>query len=243
MKRNWMISVLIIIVLIACTACGSNAGNNEGSSTVEGTDNSEPGVEEDTTTPDNYEELKIIEQGYSVGQDHYMNFGLVIENPNKDVAFEYPTIIITAYDENGEVLATSEETGNYIQPGDKQAFGSSFDCNGKKPSKVEFSVESGTAIAPSDTAVKSSDLKATGVNDRKNDDEVTVTGKIMNMSQNDTEDVKVVVLFKNDDKIVYGDYTFPSGGIKAGSEKPFELSEYDLPSYNTIEVYAVDWGN
>ncbi len=243
MKRSlWIAVIFIIAVSLICVSCGSTGGDSSqsGSNTVvEGSDNSES-QGSGSSMPDQYEELSIIDQGYSMDEHNNMLYGVVIENPNSDVAFEYSELLITAYDENGEVLATREESASFIQPDDRMAFGSIIDCNGKKPSKVEFSVESGNAVTPSDKRIRSSELQATGINDRKDEyGGVTVTGKLMNMSDKKADSVMAVVLLRKDGKIVYGDFTYIDN-IGAGNGKPFEFSLYDVPQYDAVEIIATD---
>ena len=174
--------------------------------------------------------------------DAYMVYGFVIENPRKDTAYEFPKVIITAYDSNGDVLATGEQVMNKIQPGETQAFGSIVDCNGQNPEKVEFVAESGEKIAPSDEAIKSSDLEFSGTNERTDEyGGLSITGKVKNNSSSDTEMVGITVLFRKDGKIVFGTTTYIDN-LKAGQEKPFEVSDYNVPDHDEYEVSGLDWG-
>lgn len=230
-KKSLFITMVIAFALCCLTACG-------GSSESTDSDAGESGSADKAKAVD----VEIVESGYSMADDSYMVYGFVIENPSEDTAYEFPKVIITAYDENGDVLATEEQTMNKIQPGEKQAFGSVVDCNGQDPDKVEFVAESGDAISPSDDAIKSSDLEISGTNERTDDiGETSITGKVKNNTQSDTDSVGVTVLFKKDGKIVYGTTTYVDN-LGAGKEKAFEVSEYEVPEHDTYEVSAHDWG-
>ena len=45
---------------------------------------------------------------------------------------------------------------------------------------------------------------------------------------------------KNNGRIVYGDTTYVDD-LNAGSEKPFEISEYDLPEHDEYSISAHNW--
>jgi len=130
---------------------------------------------------------------------------------------------------------------NKIQPGETQAFSSIVDCNGQTPDKVEFTPESGDRIEPSDDAIKSSDLEISGTNERVDEWDTAITGKVKNNSASDTDSVGVIVLFKNEGKIVGGNLTYIDN-LNAGQEKAFEISGYDVPEHDAYEVSAINWG-
>ena len=150
--------------------------------------------------------------------------------------------LLTAYDENGDVLATGDQMMNKIQPGETQTFASILDCNGQKPDKVEFDIDSGEEMSPADDAIKSSDLEISGTNERNDEyGETSITGNIKNNAAIDTESVAVTVLFKKDGKIVSGSTDFVDN-LGAGKEKAFEIIEYDVPEHDSYEVLGLDWG-
>lgn len=232
MKKKMLLITMVMVFALAClTACG---GGTE-------SDNSDAG-ESGTAKEEKVVDVKLVESGYTMTDDSYMKYGFEIENPSEDTAYEFPKVIITAYDENGDVLTTEEQTMNKIQPGEKQAFGSVIDCNGQNPDKVEFVVESGEKISPADDAIKSSDLEISGTNERTDEfGDTSITGKVKNNSQSDTDSVGVTVLFKKEGKIVLGTTTYVDN-LSAGQEKAFDISEYDVPEHDEYVVTALDWG-
>lgn len=232
--RKHLTLLLACIMVIAFTACGSN-GNEPATSDADESVAAE--VEEEKAV-----DVEVVESGYSVDEDAYMTYGFVIHNPSEKDAYEYPRVIITAYDSNGDVLATEEQIMNKIQPGETQAFSSIVDCNGEQPDKVEFTAESGDKIKPSDEAIKSSDLEISGTNERNDEwGDTSVTGKVKNNTASDTESVGVIVLFRKEGKIVSGSLTYIDN-LSAGQEKPFEISTYNVPEHDAYEVSAIDWG-
>lgn len=239
-----LILMILVAVSLCLSGCGSTGGSSGGSGDNSSGSASSGGKAEDSK--EEAEEIKLIESGqnaYRSDSDVYMNCGFIIENPNEETAFEYPTVTVTAYDKKGEVLTTQEQTMMTIQPGERQAFCiTSIDCSGEKPDSVEYEVDSGEAIPPSDEAVKSTDYEISGTNERidKEYDECKVTGKIKNTSPIDTNDVAVTVLFRKNGKIVYAGLTFVEN-LKAGKEKAFEIAEWKVPKHDAYEVSAVNW--
>ena len=235
-KKLLIIMLLTAFALILMTACGGSA-----EPAAEGDGSGENDVNE-TTAAAAPAEVQLLDYGYSVSEDNFMTCGYVIQNPSEDTAYEFPVVNVTAYDENGDVLATEEQTMNKIQPGETQAFTSLVDCNGTSPDKVEIDIDTGEAISPSADAIKSSDLEISGTNERTDDlDDTSITGKIKNNASKDTDSAAVTVLFKKEGKIVYGATSFVDN-LGAGKEKAFEVTEYNVPEHDSFEVSALDWG-
>ena len=131
---------------------------------------------------------------------------------------------------------------NRIQPGETQSFSSIMDCNGIKPNEVDFDIDTGDAQPPAADAIKSSDIEISGTNERVDSlDDTVVTGKLKNNSASDTDSIAVTVLFKKEGEIVCGSTTFVDN-VGAGKEKPFEITEFEVPDHDSYEVSALDWG-
>ena len=228
-KRLWIVAVIAIAMMLVLTACGGEEGSGDSGSGEESKAAEEKPV-------------KLAGKGYTVDDDHYLHYAFIIKNPDENNAYEFPAVTITAYDGNGDVLATEEQMMMQIQPGEKQSFASLIDCNGETPDKVTFEVDTGTKIKASDDAVKASDFKISGENERPGDyGDLSVTGKVKNTSEKDCDSVAVVVVFKKGKKIVYGDLTYIDG-LSAGKEKPFEISMYNVPDHDSFTVTAHNWG-
>jgi len=219
-----ILSFLVVLVLAFACFTGCSCSNKQGTTTEQKQDVA----------------VKILESGYEITEDGYMHGGIIIENPSQDTAYEFPKIISTAYDANGAVLATDTQTLNSIQPGERQAFGLFMSCNGQQPSRVEFTVESGNKKAPSDKAIKSSDLLISGANERTDKYNSAVTGMVKNNSQNNTKGIAITVLLRKEGQIVYGYTTFVDD-LNAGQEKPFEASLHTKAEHDSFEVSALNW--
>ena len=186
------------------------------------------------------ENLRIVETGYEISESGYMNAGVIIENPSQDTAYEFSKIVATAFDANGAVLATEDQVLNKIQPGERQTFAVFMSCNGQEPARVDFSVENGNKIAPSNKAIKSSDLIVSGTNERQDKYHQSITGMVKNNSQNNSKSIAVTVLFRKEGKIVYGENSFVDD-LGAAQEKPFEIRVNSKAEHDSYEVSAIDW--
>ena len=236
----WLIAAGFLLALVALLA-PKGANTESSSNTTTGTTGVPTPVT--TTAAPVYEDVVLLDSGYSMSKDgDYIYWAAEFQNPEgNSTAYEYTKILITAYDETGAVLATDDQTMNRIQPGEKQVFGSLMSSNGKAPSKVEFMLEIGNPITPSDSAIKSSDLEVSGVTERNKDyGGVAYTGTLKNNSSSDAEQVCVTVALRQDGKLVYAENTFIDN-LAAGQQKPFEINEYNVPAHNSYEIIAFDW--
>lgn len=242
MKKRLILIFALVFTLLPLSGCG-DSNQVKVSENVEKAPVAEKkaGREKEKKTEGEEDPIELLETGYSVSEDHYMNFGFKYTNNSDKYAYELPKITITAYDGSGDVLATNEQTMMVIQPGEVQAFGFVMDCNGQDPTNVEFTAESGNRIQPSEDVVKSSDLEITGLNDRADEfGGVSFTGKIKNNSNTDTNSVGVTLLLKQNGKIIYGNTTYVDD-LNSGSEKPFQMDEFSVPEYDSYEVIGYDW--
>lgn len=240
---------LIIVILISCfvfSSCGffpsaitNSDDDNNSSSENNGTSTSV--VSKEKTTVEQ-KEVKLKDSGYSLSKDgDYVYYAFIVENEDKKTFYEFYKVTITALDESGGVLGTEEQTMGTIAPGETQAFGSSFSVSGGKVKKVEFEMDSGDSKTNADSYINSSNFEITQPRDIKDDyDEINFTGKVKNNADSDCESIAITVILKNKGKTVYGDTTYVDN-VKSSKEKAFELGEYDVPEYDSFEVYALDW--
>ncbi|MBR1696246.1 MAG: FxLYD domain-containing protein, partial [Selenomonas sp.] len=166
------------------------------------------------------------------------------QNPEgNSTAYEYTKILVTAYDANGTVLATDDQTMNTIQPREKQFFGTVMDSHGQAPAKVDFAIESGTPKAPAQDALKSSDFQIEGVTERNGEfGTITYTGTVKNNGAKAADSVGVAVALKSDGKLVLVENTYVDN-LAVGQQKAFEINVYsEAPTHNSYEIIAYNWG-
>lgn len=238
-KTWWFWAIMAGLILGLVLLLGPNRGTKEESTTT--TTTGTTAVVSTTAAPS---EVILLDSGYSTDADNqYMYWAAEFQNPEgNSTAYEFTKIIVTAYDANGTVLATGDQVMRSLQPGEKQAFGSFLECHGQAPAKVDFAIESGTPIAPSQDALKSSDFQIEGVTERNGEfDDITYTGTVKNNGVKDTSMVSIVVALKQDGKLVYAENTYVDN-LAAGQQKAFEINTYsNVPTHNSYEVIAYEW--
>ena len=232
MRRRLLTIITVVIILVfSLSACGGNTETNELSAAGEN----------GTVQENQREDVELVNSGYSIKDQDYISYGFIIYNTSEDTAYEDPRVIVTAYDGNGNVLATGDQIMNKIQPGEKQAFSSILDFSGEKPERVDFDVESGEPIKPSDKAITSSDFVIEEISERVTEyGETIIAGTVKNNSSFDTKTIGVTVLFFKDGVIVDGVTTLVDY-FSAGQEKEFHLATFYVPEYDSYEVSAVNW--
>ena len=110
------------------------------------------------------------------------------------------------------------------------------------PATVEFSIHSGTFV-PGDTSgiIPVSSFSVSNTSEIVQDyGAVSYTGEVVNNSDSDIDMVAVTVLLKSNGSIVYGDTTYVDN-MTAGTTKPFELSEYNLPEHDEYVISVQGW--
>ena len=185
--------------------------------------------------------VKVIE-GNDSYNNGYLRYFFIVENSSSNTAFDSPVVTCTAYDSAGYVLATDSCHVNTLQPGEKRADFGFMSTNGEKPARVEMTISSGKAIAPSDTGIQSTDFVFSGTKERYDSTwGTTITGMIRNTSKYDAKNVKLIFLFRKDGKLIYGDSTYFFGSstdIQAGANTPFEWTVGNVPAHDSFEVWA-----
>ncbi|WP_050638441.1 hypothetical protein [Candidatus Stoquefichus sp. SB1] len=192
-----------------------------------------------TQANDKIKDLEIVESGYSQDNDlSYLNYGIIIKNPNKKLSVSYPVYTVTLYDKDGKIISNDEQTLTFINADDTIAHGFVIESKGKKVDKVEFKIKTTDEDFIEREYIKSSDFIISNKNiDKENE---SFTGEVENKSDKDCSQVAITLVLKKDDKIVYGDTTFVDS-VKSNDKSAFELSEYDLPKYDSYEFYAKAW--
>jgi hypothetical protein len=234
MKKYTFILTVVLALTFILSACSGQNNSKPNSETSEATFK--------TTTEAASKDVELVDSGYTISKDgEYVNWGAIIKNPDDKAIYEFTKIIITAYDKEGGVVATEDQVMNVIAPGETQAFGSILDTNGEVPDKVEFSIESGDKITASEKHISSSEFEIIGAKDRKDEyGETAFTGKVKNNSTKDCSSAGISIILKKENKIVYGTTSYVDD-INAGQEKAFDISEYDLPDYDSYEIIVIDW--
>ena len=185
--------------------------------------------------------LVITEFGWSPTNNGYAYFAFGLRNNSDDTAVQYPAVMLVGRDKAGNILFTSEEVLNRIEPGETQYHG--FVCgNGtKKPASIDIEVEDPDGfgyISPREVST----FSFGSTHDTTNSyGETTFAGEVTYKgSESKTDAAITLVLRDKRGNIIYGDTTFVDG-LKNGQPKAFDMTEYDLPDYASYELYGKCW--
>ncbi len=191
----------------------------------------------DTKLPSEATDLVLVKYGF--GQDgNQAGFGMLIENPNEGFSVESTQYHLTAYAENGNVLAVEEGYVNVLLP--KQTLG----VGG------QFYLKDGVTVARLDVQIKSGNFEAADaipfftaetVTYQTSDYLPKVTGQIISPYNKDITDVRVSAIVYNEaGDIIGGGFTYvdfvPANGKAAASVsvtaggKPATAELYTSPS-------------
>lgn len=239
MKKKMAILLIAGTLALSIAACG---GESESSSD----ESSGNAVSNDSSENKEPTEISLTESGYSVVDNGYGNiyvyYSATLNNPNTDVAAQFPVIKITAKGADNSIIASSDQTLFYVAPNDSVTFGSLVDCNGVAPATVEITASSGGFIpGDSEGIVHTSNLVISNTSEIPGAyGDTSYTGEIENTGDKDLASVAVTVTLKNNGNIVYGDTTYVSN-LAAGTKQAFELSEYNVPEHTEFIITAQSW--
>ena len=239
MKKKIITLLITGALAISVTACGSEENNSSDGSSGNATSN-------DSSENKEPSEIAVTESGYSISDDGYgnvyVNYSATLNNPNADVAAQFPVIKITAKATDNSIVASYDQTLLYIAPNDSVTFGSLMDCNGIVPATVEITASSGNFIpGNSENIVHTSNLSVSNTSEIPGSfGDTSYTGEIENTGDKDLSNVAVTVTLKNNGTIVYGATTYISN-LTAGSKQAFELTAYNVPDHTEFIITAQNW--
>ncbi|SCY77274.1 hypothetical protein SAMN02910292_02866 [Lachnospiraceae bacterium XBB2008] len=196
--------------------------------------------------------LEVTDYGWYIGEPSsfddnvYVDYCVMIHNPNKDLVAQFPTAIITVRGGDGSILATEEHVGSIVMPEDTVTLISMFSILAKdltEDAQITFDVECddfSTGASYYD-GVRCSEFEFANVSERNSSSENHITGEITNNSSIDVDMVNVSIVLRKDSEIVFMENTFVDG-LKAGKTKAFDFQRYDdWPEHDTIECSAMPW--
>lgn len=190
---------------------------------------------------------EIIESGYYLTDDGDVYFGVGWENPNESYAIEFPELIITGRDADGDITFMETESPmsavSMLLPGEIQYFGG-YAIGEEGTVTVEFSVmqvDDDDFVATDEVAEEYYTISNTNVTEGDGG-RVSFTGEITtNVEFEDVSSARVSVILRDEGgNIVYG--YFGWAGLAGERETAaFEKVVYDVPEYATYEIYATPW--
>jgi hypothetical protein len=188
----------------------------------------------DKELPTGANDLMLAKQGF--GQDERQaGFGMLIENPNNDFSVEHTQYHLTAFAEDGKVLAVEEGYVEVLLPKQTLGIGGSI------------FLEEGMMIARMDIQIKAGDFEEIGslpfftaenVNYQAGQFSSKVTGEIVSPYTQDITNVRVSAIAYNDAReIIGGGFTFLDF-VPANGKAAVDVSVTTSETPQTAELYA-----
>ena len=225
--KKFLSSIFAITLFLGLSGCGSSGGEGQ-------TDqNNEP------------KELVIEESGYYLSSDTspYVTYGVKLTNPNENYYVKFPVISVTSYDDEGNILGTSEQTLFTIAPGETIEFASQADCNQVAPTNVEFKVTNlEEDYIEGDCPKVTEGIEVVDGNIVQDGSGIgyRATGFVKNNRDEDIDNAMVSVLFYSGETLVGGQMGF-ANNIPAGQQVPFDNFIYSVPTYDSFKIVAMEW--
>ena len=191
-------------------------------------------------------QFKVIESAYNLQSgfgDNFLKWTVVIENPNQDAYGLFPTVTITARDEDGTVVGTEDQVLKELPPGIKMARAGQMTVT-KPPKTVEITP---LKVEWRNTETKSADyltFQANKINvSLQGKNLYKVTGDITNPYEKEIDQIAVVVLLRNEDGKLMGGGTGFVDTLSAKSSRPFSVDYIATKEkVQKAEVFAFPWG-
>ena len=195
-------------------------------------------------------ELEISEYGWNIVPNRYdetlyVNFCALVHNPNMSLKAEFPEVIATIRNGEGEILATGSQTGGYIMPQDTVTLIGRLSlprADVSEGTKIGFDVEcSRFSTVSAQDKPKTTDFIIENVSERGSGWDYKITGEVTNNTSAEVDRVLISILLRKEGEIVYMEISFLDS-LQPGKAKPFEVSYLsDVPEHDTIDVSVQAW--
>ncbi len=262
--------VLVATLIFALTGCGGSQSSDVSDSVSKGTSmeesvekSSSDGTDSLRTTFDTNEvsteteeteaellpmEIKdaavcISSPPSEYSDDIYMDFVGVIHNPNTGIAIEFPDFTVTLKDPDGSIIATEDQMGGYIAPGDTVTLVGLISApvaDISENTQIEYDVDCSDISTNIDNLVRTTDFLVEHVSER-NGEKQYITGEITNTTEETVDMANVSMILRKNGEIVFAENTFVDK-LRPGKPVAFEFNRYDgWPEHDDIEISVQNW--
>lgn len=193
------------------------------------------------------EPLELVESGYVAKSGYdafYIQYAVIVKNPNAEKGIRFPKVRITAKNADGEILGTSDIVGKEILPNGMWYSAFQGCSTNEEPASVDFElIQPGGSDWVSPELLDDPGEKLLVENPVKRDDKIV--GEISNPNDYDIEGAAVTAMFRDENgKLLAGETTY-TNKITANGKIPFELrflgSSNQTYITDNFEVHAYPW--
>lgn len=223
---------LVLTAIFTLAVCGCSSG-------VEVKDQDAPKTVQ--ATPENERvPIKVVKSGYSIEDNEYIHYGVILENENIGWAAQNFQLLLTAKDSDGNVIGTSTDYITLLCSNGKIGVAGFASFN--NPATIEFSVIDSKNIWIEDTLQQSemdSVLHVDSATVTKNDyGMITVAGEVSNDTDADFNAPQLSAIFFDADGNIIAGYGTYLDVLPAQSTMPYSIDAYSsVPDYASVEVY------
>jgi hypothetical protein len=259
MKRFLIFLVSILSLVIVFTSCGSNDNGSLDISVDDSITQIESESDGSSVESAKYIPLEIKESAYivrdlpddaSIGlpdeYKHWVEYAIILHNPNENLAVESPTFRITARDENDLIVGTEDQALTIIYPGQDFAC-AVFSVFFVSPqvTKVDFEILNPDAknIIPVEKLNHQQYIPLEVIGANISSDHIL--GEVSNANEYDIDSAAITVIFRDENGVIVGGDTTVINMIPAGGKTPFDFDNLAIRSgsiTNNYEIYANNWG-
>lgn len=189
-------------------------------------------------------DLSVVQSGWSVStseysDDRHVNYGVKVTNSGSE-KYGFVTLNIVVKDADGKIIKSEDYTISSIAAGDTVFAADRLNVGAYDPASVDFSLSYSDSDISQDLANDSStsDFTLSNLSELPSEyGDTTITGEITSEAASDYSYVCITVLLEQDDTIVGGFYGYVDD-VMSGETTAFEISDYDLPEHNNVEISA-----
>ena len=193
--------------------------------------------------------LKIAEYGWSVDSMGYVHAVVGLQNTSENMAVDMPIIRVTGYDGAGAQTFTEEQGAMVSLPGQTSYIYVQSTTEAGTTARVEVTLEAGATTKERRVTTPIS-LEVSGISARADSfGGLTITGSVSlsgdglwSESAPLSNSVMLTSVLRDDaGQIVGGAIDFLTTVPAVGESTPFSITDYAVPDYATVEVYAQPW--
>lgn len=245
-RRIWIAGAVVAVAIVVIVGIASGGGDDTSKAVKRASGNTHTSVvsnhtpiETTPTTEPVKHEVTITGNGFtqlppdSIGAS-YVSYGVVVQNPSKDIATRV-SLNVAFYNDAGVVVKAADPSIDVILPGQTAAYGETLQAAGATRMEVQALVGNWQTPTTTPGAFTASGVSTTP----RPYSGVQTNATLSSTFAKDLKEVIAVAIYRDaGGAIVGGDHTFVDF-VPAGGQAAVEITSFsDLPAPAATEVYA-----
>lgn len=227
-----VISGALAVTLCGCASGSAQSTNDETSSSA---------TASATTNSTEPTAIVLKESGYNITENGYVQYGVLLDNPNSDYGAKFCKVTIVGKKTDGSIVFSTDQVLSDIIPEQQYAYAGQAG-NGTAPDTVEFKVSVDKSNWFKSTDTDSNYYTISNISEIPgqygND---SYTGEITTNIDADVKQVAISVFLRNAAGEICGSaFTFADAPA-LGETGTFQVNSYKTPEHTSYEIYAEPW--